>query len=296
MKKTLLLLSLAIVISCSPESKNEEENINPVIGNKLVKREYVSDNFNLEYRYSEKDLLSKIFDIQLEEEIHDVVTFKYDSNDNVVERYFESKISSYESTTIYHYDNSNRITEAIITTSGIWTSGDYTRTTTQLFSYSDNVITANIISHGGSENVIILETNNSGLITKMKGNYGSSTFDYDSNGNIESIITFDNQDDLLHSHNYNYDSKPNPFYGQFASIYLPMFLDAFDDAYFGEIVYGGYLGYSFPFLKNNITATIENGDLDEKYNYSYDSADYPINVIEEYNGENYLEFDIEYYE
>jgi len=214
MKKTLLLLTLTFLISCSSQSNNKKENNNPSDGHKLVKREYVSDNHNIEYRYNERSLLSKIMDIQLEEEINDVVTFKYDSKDNVIERQFESNNSNYKSINNYSYDNDDRLKKAVSVV-----SGSYSRTITQLFSYSDNIVTVDINSDNRESNTVVLEMNNSKLVTKMSKNGLYSTLDYDSNGNISKISTFDNDSDLLYTHSYSYDNKTNPFYGQLESIY-----------------------------------------------------------------------------
>lgn len=287
MKKTLLLLALAIFISCSTESEEPNEN-NVSNGSKLVKREYVSDNHNIEYRYNERNLLSRITDIQLEEEINDIITFQYDSNDNLTVREFHSNNSNYSSTTKYSYDN-NQLTkvESIVT-------GNSNRTKTQIFSYSNSIITVDISYNTGDTRTLTLEKNSSDLITKMITNGFYSNISYDSNGNILEINTFHNDGNLLNTHTYSYDNSPNPFYGQLKSIYLPIFLQTLEDADYGEIVYDGYLGYEFPFLKNNITILMENGDLDRKYNYTYDTGNYPTTVIEIFNGNNVFEFDIEY--
>lgn len=287
MRKTLLLLVLTISISCSTES-DEPNNNNPSDGSKLVKREYVSDNHNIEYRYNERDLLSKITDINLEEEINDLITFQYDSNDNLTERQFRSNNSNYESTTKYSYDNSQLTKVETIAT------GNSIRTITKLFSYSNNIITVNISSNTGDSNILTLEKNSSDLITKMNANRFYSTINYDSKGNILEVKTFENDGNLFDTHTYSYDNSPNPFYGQLKSIYLPLFLQALEDADYGEIVYDGYLGYEFPFLRNNITTINENGSLDRNYSYTYDNDNYPTTVTEIFNGSNAFEFDIEY--
>ena len=163
MKKTFLLLALTISFSCSTE--NEEPNDNSLSnGSKLVKREYVSDNHNIEYRYNERDLLSKITDIQLEEEIDDVITLQYDSNDNLIERQFRSNNSNYLSITKYSYAD-NQLTKVERTV-----SGGSNNTTTQVYSYSNSKITVNISSNPGDSRTLTLEKNSEDLITHTNTN------------------------------------------------------------------------------------------------------------------------------
>lgn len=284
MTKILLLLALAIVISCSPESKNEEENNNPANGNNLVKREYVSDNYNIEYRYNENDLLTRITDVLLEEDIDDVETYKYDQNNNVIEKHFKSNNSSYESITDYHYDNQNRLTEIIREV-----FGNNPRMVTLKLSYSGNIVTI----QSGGESEITLEMNNSGLVQKLNDSYSDSFFEYDSNGNMNGIATFDKEGNLLHSHTYTFDNKKNPFYGQLKSLYIPLFLTEMSDLFFGEVITLPYMGYNFPFLKNNITSF-----GGREYQYNYNNSNLPITVIEKWNDTNEVsfQFDIEYFE
>lgn len=287
MRKTIILLAFTISISCSTESEEPDGN-NPSEKSKLVKKEYVSDNHNIEYRYNERNLLSKITDIHLEEEINDLITFQYDSNDNLIEKQLLSNNSNYSSITKYSYENNQ------LTTVESNVTGYSNRTTIQEYSYSNNNITVNISSTTGDSHILTLERNSADLITQMSGDRFYSTISYDSKGNILEIKTFNNDEDLLDTHTYSYDNSPNPFYGQLKSIYLPLFLQALEDADYGEIVYDGYLGYEFPFLRNNIITLTENGTLDRNYDYSYDNDDYPNTVTEIFQGNNVFEFEIEY--
>jgi len=288
MKKTILILSILIASFLSSCSTDDNEN-EPNIINHLVKREYVSNNVNLEYRYNENGHLTRILDIDIQENIDSEINFTYDSN-NVVKRHFVSNSSNYNSITNYSFNGNNRLLNTFSTIN----NGNTTTNITQEFSYNNNIITVNISSDNGGSSVINVEFNGSGLINKMIESQYYTVISYDTNGNISEIKVFDNNDNLLDTTGYSYDNKPNPFHGQLESIYLPLFLHAFRDAYFGEFTWDGYVGYDFPFLKNNITSKMKNGDLDRNYNYLNDNANYPINVIEEFNGNNAYEFDIEY--
>lgn len=274
-----LLMGLTIFSSCSTDNNNDEPNST----NHLVKREYVSNNVNLEYRYNEDSQLTRIFDIHNQGGIDEEINYTYDSN-NVVTKNFQSNNSSYSEITNYSFNGNNRLLNAISTRN----NGNII---TQEFSYNNNIISVDISSNTGASRLITLEVNSLGLINKMIESQYYAIITYDSNENISKIEIFDNNDDLLDNSEYTYDNKPNPFYGQLKSIYLPIFLDAFIDAYYSEFVWGGYDGYYFPFLKNNITSIMQNGFLYRNYNYTYDNQNYPINVIEEFNT---YEFDIEY--
>ncbi|MDO6745539.1 hypothetical protein Q4553_13275 [Tenacibaculum soleae] len=196
--------------------------------------------------------------------------------------------------TSYSFNSSNKLLNAVSNISQPSNTINPTVVVTQEYTYDNNIITVDITSSIGDSKTVTLEENSSGLIHKMIENNFYVLITYDTNQNISKIEIFDNNDNLTNTSEYEYDDKPNPFYGQLSSIYLPIFLDAFDDANFNEFVWDGYEGYFFPFLKNNITSINENGNLDRNYNYVYNNENYPTNVIEIFNGNNAYEFDIEY--
>ncbi|MDX1761881.1 MAG: hypothetical protein R3218_06970, partial [Christiangramia sp.] len=229
----LLFLLASILISCSPDSA-DEDNQSPS-NSKLVQKEFVSDNYNLQYRYNESRLLSQITDVFSEEEIHDIISFKYDSNKNVIERHFDSQNSSYQSTTTYQYDNQNRIIR-----SEKATTMENSNTTFE-FSYNGNSVEV-VENNSGYEGIINLELNETGLVTRISESAGYSTFNYDAQGNLKKIQTYDEGGGLKFTHEYLYDDKSNPFYGQLSSLYLPNFLEIMDDLYYGEDLLFPYQG------------------------------------------------------
>lgn len=288
MKKTTLLIQLFITIIISSCSTDDNDN-DPKNDKKLVKKEYVSSNFNLQYEYNSNNFLTKINLFILKENINSEESFSYDGS-NVIQRTLKS--NNYTGNYYYSYDNKNRLIE--ISSNN---NNNLNLKTTHTISYIDNVITVNLSSSSGEENIVTLKVNNSGLITKMTKSNFYSIFSYDSNGNIFEIKTFDNDNNLKYSHNYSYDNKPNPFYGQLESIYTPIFLNALSDANYGEIVYHGFEGYNFPYLKNNITEVSKNESNSNNFLYTYDNDNYPINAIEKGpNGNIYDEYDIEYFD
>jgi len=292
MKKISIILNtlfLLLLISCSSDNDNNEL----INTNHLVKREYVSNNVNLEYRYNTNEHLIRIIDIDNQEDIDSETNFVYDSN-NVVTRNFNSNITNISSITNYSFNGNDKLLNAISVINEPNNTINPTVTNIQEFSYNDNIITVNISSSVGDLVTVILEVNSLGLVNKMIKSEYYTTITYDSNENISEIKTFDNNDNLVDTSEYIYDNKPNPFYGQLKSIYLPIFLSSFSNADVGVYGWDGYVGYDFPFLKNNITSISENGNLDRDYTYQYNSENYPINVIEIFNGINAFEYDIEY--
>jgi hypothetical protein len=286
-----ILFGLTIFSYCSTVNNDDENEPNNAI--KLVKREYASNNVNLEYSYNENGKLTRINDIDNQENIDDVIIYTYNSN-NIVSKNLASNNSDYSSTTNFSFNSSNRLLNAVSTINQPSNPINPIVKITQDFSYNNNIVTVNIKSSIGYSKVITLEINSKGLVNKMTENQYYAVISYNSNDNISEIQIFDNNDIIIDSTGYSYDNKPNPFYNQLNSIYLPTFLNAFDDAYVGEFVWDGYEGYYFPFLKNNITSISKNGNLDRNYNYLYDNQNYPKKVIEEFNGNNSNEFDIEY--
>jgi hypothetical protein len=280
MKKTKLILGIIIILiisSCSP-NENDSELIK---NEKLVKREYVRDNYNIEYRYNDKNLLTKIS--ILGESINSQETFIYDSNNNIIEiNYSSSSLNK-----SYTYDNLQRLTKAIL----INLPG-FNKTKTQTFTYNDNIIKVYESSDNGESLIYELETNEAGLINKMSNDSFTSKLIYDSKGNISEIETFNKNNTLLNTVNLIYDNKINPFYGQLKSIYIIKFLQALSDANYGEFVFDGYEGYFFPFSKNNIVTKILKGNTPRNNLYSYDNDNYPLNFKIENTD---FECDIEYY-
>ena len=128
---------------------------------------------------------------------------------------------------------------------------------------------------------------------------GYSTFDYDANDNLKKIRTYNEEGDLKFTHQYSYDDKPNPFFGQLKSLYLPRFIDIMEDLSYGENIFFPYQGYLLPYTTNNITqVTYREGDSNgtsvKDYSYSYDSDGYPVEVTEMWNGNASFIFDIQY--
>mgnify|MGYP006194657867 CR=1 FL=1 len=275
MKKTkfvlIALIASIVTISCSSDddsSGGQEETL------KLVKTEKASDNLKIDYQYNDNGLLTKATAIYPNFGYESV--FTYDSDKNLTKWEFE-ETGNFPATSTYTflYDSEGRLSQydnaAEITT----------------FSYSGNIVTI----EDNTQTTAELELNGNGLITKFTEATQYTVFGYDSNGNMISAESFDNNDEPLTSFTITYDNKVNPFYGQFKSIYLERFIEFFWE--FDGIYISGFEGYSFPYSRNNITSIKENNVEIASYTYSYDSEDFPLNVDEDYDGDIF-NYELEY--
>ncbi|MCP5061966.1 MAG: hypothetical protein GY936_05815 [Ignavibacteriae bacterium] len=282
MNKTSLFLALILLniflISCSSDdnSETQEPEPEPTFTNKLVKTEKVNDNFKSDYTYDTVNILTMWTGTR--NNLSYELNFVYDSNGFLTENHYqETGTGTYSSDTFFNYDvNGNLISYDDV----------------NLF-YNGNLITATGTIEGNQNTTIELETNSSGLISKLSETDNYTLFEYDSDGNLVVAENYNNSDVLLTMFNISYDQMINPFYGQMKSVYVERFIEYFYP--FNGIYVGGFEGYSFPFLKNNILTISENSNTIATTVYTYDNENYPTNVNEDYSG-NLFQFDIEYYE
>lgn len=279
MKKTTLFLALillnTIIYSCSSDDSPEPQEPDPT-ENRLVKTEKISDTRKVDYIYNNNDLLSGW--TGLYNSFGYVSDFSYDTTNKITEwSYQETGSGTFSSNTFFTYD-----------TNGNLTSYDAVNLT-----YNGNIITATGTIEGNQNATILLEKNANGLIIKLTENNNYTDFEYNSDGNLTVAKNYNNSDVLLSTYNISYDQKLNPFYGQMESIYVERFIEFFYP--FEGIYFSGFEGYSFPFIKNNITSISENNIELTTYNYTYDTENYPLNVNGNSSGD-IIEFDIEYYE
>ncbi|WP_146740289.1 hypothetical protein [Flavobacterium lacus] len=279
MKKTTILLALillnTIIYSCSSDDNPEPQETEPT-ENRLVKTEKISDTRKVDYVYNNNDLLSGgtgIFN-----SFGFIFNFSYDATNKITEwNHQETGSGTFSSNTFFTYDNSGNLI-----------SYDAVNLT-----YNGNIITVTGTIGGNQNATIFLEKNFNGLITKLTENDNYTIFEYNSDGNLIVAKNYNNSNVLLSTFNINYDQKLNPFYGQLASIYVERFIEFFYP--FDGIYISGFEGYSFPFIKNNITSISENNIELTTYNYTYDTENYPLHIIGNSSTDT-IEFDIEYYE
>lgn len=279
MKKTTLFLALILfnilIFSCSSDDSTEPQEPEPT-ENKLVKTEKISDTRKVDYTYDSNDLLTSLTGVY--NSFGYVFDFSYDSTNKLTEwSYQENGSGTFSSDTFFTYDSSGKLT-----------SYDAVNLT-----YNGNIITATGTIEGNQNATILLETNADGLIIKLTENDNYTVFEYDSDRNLIVAENYNNSNVLMSAYNVSYDQKLNPFYGQMESIYVERFIEFFYP--FDGFYFSGFEGYSFPFLKNNVTSISENTIEFTTYNYTYDTENYPINVNGNSSGD-IIEFDIEYYE
>jgi len=283
MKKTKLILTLillnVILFSCSSDDSSNNPEPEPTTS-KLVKTEKISETRKVDYTYNSNDLISSLNGTY--NSFGYISDFTYDSENRLTEwNYQETGSSSYSDTYTYTY-NSNGLLSSYSAN-----SEDVTIT------YNGNTITLTGQIEGDTNAQAELELDNNGLIIKLTESNQYTNFGYDSNGNLISAKSYDNSDNLLSEFIIQYDNKTNPFYGQLESIYIERFIEFFWE--FDGIYIGGFEGYSFPFLKNNITSINEVSGGTTSFSYTYDNENYPTNVNIDYSGDTVI-FDIEYFE
>jgi PBP1b-binding outer membrane lipoprotein LpoB len=285
MKKTKLFLTLIllniILFSCSSDDNpvTQEPEPEPEETIKLVKTEKISDTRKVDYIYDGNDLLSSLTGVY--NSFVYVSDFTYDSTNKITERnYQESGSSTYSDNYAYSYDANGKLSS-------------YTANNESVnLEYNNNIVTVTGTIEGNAGSSADLELNPNGLVIKLTESNQYTNFEYDSNGNMTTAKSYDNSDNLLLEYTLTYDNKVNPFYGQLESIYIERFIEFFWE--FEGIYISGFEGYSFPFLKNNITSISKTGAETTTYTYTYDSDDYPTNVFGDTSG-NTITFDLEYY-
>ena len=171
---------------------------------------------------------------------------------------------------------------------------DYTLT------YQENKITVQGTINVKTNASIILETNGSGLITKLTRKDNYATFQYDLNGNLTRVKEFKLDDELLKDYEITYDTNPNPFYGQLKAGYLERFIFYFSDSVlYGVDIFFRDNQYNFPYLKNN-PIMLEYKNCTSCYSevlkrtYTYDSLNYPIKMEEIHYGGPVVIYNYEY--
>ncbi|MCB0470007.1 MAG: hypothetical protein KDC51_05320 [Flavobacteriaceae bacterium] len=282
MKKTKLILTLillnTILFSCSSDDSSNNSEPEPTTS-KLVKTEKISETRKVDYTYNSNDLISSLNGTNNSFGYNS--DFTYNSENRLTEWiYQETGSSSYSDTYVYTYNTNGLL------------SGYSANSEDVTITYNGNTITLTGTIEGDANSQAELELNNNGLIIKFTESNQYTNFEYDLNGNLISAQSYDNLDNLLSEFTIQYDDKINPFYGQLESIYIERFIEFFWE--FDGIYIGGFEGYSFPFLKNNITSINEVSAGATTFSYTYDSESYPINVNVDYSGDTVI-FDIEYY-
>lgn len=274
---TALFLASILLFSCSSDDDSSSDDGTPGDTVVLVKSETVDANNKVNYIFNANNLLTSWTGIYPGYEYEN--TYVYDSNNRITESHFqETGLVNYLDDTFYTY-NAN---------------GDLTNYDDVDLAYSGNVITASGTIEGNSNVTILIETNTDGLVTKLTEFENYTLYSYDANGNMVEAKYYNNNDVLLITYSLDYDQKVNPFYGQLQSVYIERFLEYFYP--FEGIYISGYEGYSFPYLKNNITGISEDATNYLNITYNYNVEDQPTNVSQEWDDGDINTFTIAYYE
>lgn len=277
----LLLLSLFLVQCSSDDNSNNDNNNNdpdpdPVELPKLVAFEVGPNGTNVQYEYNDNDLL-EVWTETLPGFGFEITTAYNDELNPNVWYYIDSEGTTDQKG--FFYDLEGRVFRYL----------DALDDVTLIYD-NETVLFEGIIDEvadvSGS-----MTLNASGKVTRFNATGQYLTFDYDALGNMTGLNQYDNNDNLIHAYSFAYDSKNNPFYGQFDALYLVRNIDLFWD--FSSINFTGFSGYVYPYNPNNVTAISRDGLTTTTYLYGYDGDDYPA-VVSEVSAGNSYQWDILY--
>ncbi|MCA0931768.1 hypothetical protein LCM02_04840 [Lutimonas saemankumensis] len=307
MKKIIFPLFILTVslISCTSNDEpdkdlNCQEDRNQVSMTRFVKSDSRSNEVINSYTYNEKNLLASRTRTSPTRNFE--YTYVYDCSNNLVERLVdETKDPQYDASDyFYTYDEQNRL---------VGFSNTYQGESNYELSYNGNVVTASGII-GMDENASIsMQLNSLGQVIRLDRNADlgfvdqviTTTFAYDTNGNLVKVEDFDHEGNLKYSISIFYDDNTNPYYDQFKSIYLQRFISLFYDAGYWASDTISTDAFKFPYLKNNMTSVVDNlcnpcYEEVVKRVYHYDDQVYPQKFSLSYWGAPGTETEIEYYE
>ena len=238
MKTTKLFLSIILLIilsySCASDDNSDTQEPDQIETNKMVKTEKVSETKKVAYTYTDNGLLSS--SIGTSPNFGSTANLTYNSNGKLmVWDHQETGSSTYSDTQNFSYDNTGLLTSYAANTENV------------SLVYNGNIVSLTGTIEGDSNSEAELVLNNQGLVVKFTESHQYTNFEYDSNGNMITTKSYDNSDNLIVEYTLSYDTKTNPFYGQFESIYIERFIEFFWK--FDGIYISGFGGYSFPFLK-----------------------------------------------
>ena len=278
---SLLLLSLFFVQCSSDDNSNNNNNNNdpdpdPIELPKLVAFEVGPNGTNVQYEYNENDLL-EVWTETLPGFGFEITTAYNDELNPNVWYYIDSEGTSDQKG--FFYDLEGRVFRYL----------DALDDVTLIYD-NENVLFEGIIDEvadvSGS-----MTLNAAGKVTRFNAPNKYLTFSYDGSGNLSQLTEYNNDDSLIHTYDFTYDTKNNPFYGQFDALYMVRNIDLFWD--FSGINFTGFSGYVYPYNPNNVTAIVRDGVTTTTYLYAYDGDDYPAVVSEVSSGNSY-QWDILY--
>jgi len=279
---SILILSL-LLVNCSNDDDNSNNNNNdpidpdPIVLPKLVAYEVGPNGTNVQYEYNDNELL-EVWTETLPGFGFEITTAYNDELNPNVWYYIDSEGVSDQKG--FFYDLQGRVFRYL----------DALDDVTLIYDNDNVVLFEGMIDEvtdvSGSMNL-----NSQGKVIRFNALNQYLTFDYDASGNMTGLNQFDNNDELIHAYTFSYDTKNNPFYGQYLALYLVRTIDLFWD--FTQVNFTGFSGYVYPYSPNNLTVIAKDGVTTTSYLIGYDNDDYPAAVSEVSSGNSY-QYDIIY--
>jgi len=285
MSKIGLMILAILAVSCGSDDNNNPSGNDPNDPNdpnpntlpKFVQYEIGPQGTNVQYEYNDQDLL-EVWTETYPDFGFEITTLYNDDLNPIVLDYVDSE--QVTDSKGFFYDFQGRVFRYI---------DDYTDVS---LTYSNDSIyfTGMIDSIMDLSGAMIVDPQ--GKVKEFIDQDQYLTFGYDASGNMTALNRYDPQDQLIEGYAFNYDSKTNPFYGQFTPLYLTRCIDLFWG--FETVNFTGLSGYVFPYNPNNITAVLKDGANIRSYLIAYDNDDYPAVVSEIASGNSY-QYDITYF-
>lgn len=307
MKKYLfpLLIFAFVLFSCNDDDDTEkevdcQETNHKVDMSRFVKSDQKSNGVTNTYAYNELNLLSSR--VRSSSSYVFEYDYVYDCSNNLIEIQAEETFDpQYDgSSSFYEYDEQNRLIAYNTSYQG---EDDYS------LSYEGNVVSVSGTIWSDQNASITLQLNSEGQVIRLDRNTSLSfykevkytLFEYDSAGNLTKADDYDDEGNLIFSITVNYDSNINPYYDQFASVYIQRFVNLFYQSGFWAADVISSDEFLFPYLQNNIESVVDNlcnacyPEVVKKV-YSYDEQSYPNKFSLSYWGAPGAEIEVEYFE
>lgn len=277
MKKIAFFLVLITCFACSSDDDTPSIDNEFVELTRLVASEFIDEERNVRYQYDAINRLT-VWD-ETFPDVESNLVFEYDQNGNINRWDFQDD-AGFINFMNYSYDAENRL---------IGYQNEEAENVQ--ITYEGNQVFLSGRMETIENSNVTLELNNDGKIVKMIESNQSTVFSYDARGNMISAQLFRLDGSLQTTFTMEYDTAPNPFFGQLNSIYIERFIDWFWR--FGGVSFGGYEGYAYTYNTNNLVKVSQDGEEGISHMRTYDEDNYPVKITRDFYG-NVFEYSLEY--
>jgi len=277
MKKIAIFFILICCFACSSDDNSEVVDNDPAELTRLVASEFIDEDRNVRYQYDSMNRLT-IWD-ETFPDLESNLIFQYNEEGNINRWDFQDD-AGFINFMDYTYDSQNRLI-----------SYQNEEAENVQINYQGNQVFLSGRMETIENSSVILELNADGKVIKMTENDQFTVFSYDAKGNMITAQLFRIDGSLQTTFTMEYDSAPNPFFGQLNSIYIERFIDWFWR--FNGVDFGGYEGYRYTYNSNNLVKVSQDGEDGITHTRVYDEDNFPITITRDFYG-NVFEYTLEY--